>query len=156
MASINIKIGNREKTVTVVKTEAPDDEMPALIPANPPEMYNYNLPPKTSDQTFETYWAAIAEMGECTFCGQQGHNAKGCPTLKSTQCVICGFTGHTPKKCNKSARAPDGRVGRCTMCKGDAKWGHWLLTCPVRQAKFGDFIFPENVDQTRALAPVRK
>lgn len=151
--SIRIKLSDsQQKTVPVIKKE-PDDDLPQLLHGNQQQQYNYTLPPKAPEQTYEEYWAQVAELGECTFCGEQGHDRKKCPTLKANMCYECGFPGHTPKKCNKIARRGD-LVGMCTICKGDAKWGHWLLTCPVRQERFGDFIFPEGVDKSRALAPL--
>jgi len=122
----------------------------------PNNTFNYSIPEREPGESFTDYWARVRALGECSFCGESGHQAKQCPTLKTNQCVLCGFCGHTPRKCNKAARAPDGkRVGRCTFCKGDLKWGHWLVTCPARQERYGDFIFPEGTDTKRALAPLK-
>ena len=121
---------------------------------HPNNTFNYTLPEREPGESFETYWARVKANGECTFCGEQGHQAKACPTLKNNECFLCGFHGHTPKKCNKAIRSPDGtKIGRCTFCKGPDKWGHWLVTCPKREAKFGPFQFPEGTNIDRALAP---
>lgn len=121
----------------------------------PNNTFNYFFPERGLAESFTDYWARISALGECSFCGESGHQVKQCPSLKNNQCILCGFCGHTPKKCNKAARAPDGkRVGRCTFCKGDDKWGHWLVTCKAREERYGPFQFPENVDKERAMAPL--
>jgi len=98
----------------------------------------------------------MREYQECRFCHEIGHSLKDCKTRKNMQCGACGFMGHNRKKCNKIKKGPKGQVGCCTYkkCKGEAKWGHYIVTCPERQKDFGDYIFPEDIDVSKALAPI--
>lgn len=96
----------------------------------------------------------LSQNQECRFCHDVGHELRDCPKRKNLRCPACDFIGHNQKKCNKIKRAKDGRVGFCTWkeCKGDERWGHWLVTCPKRQVSQGDFEFPPDVDFEIALA----
>jgi len=166
MTTVTIKIGdktykcahtppkNRQKTFSECQLCGTQDHTTRMHPIEN-HTFGFMIEEREPNETFEEYWKKIREQGECTFCGQQGHTPKNCELRKQNQCKLCGFFGHTPKKCNKGLKAPDGkRVGKCTFCKGDAKWGHWLLTCPSREEKYGPFVFPEGVDQELALRPL--
>jgi hypothetical protein len=105
-------------------------------------------PQREPNESFEDYWERVDDISQCAFCKEVGHRKKECPILKSVLCLACGFRGHTPKLCNKIKEGPNGEKGRCMFktCKGDRKWGHWLVTCPHRQEMYGDYIFPPGTD----------
>lgn len=114
-----------------------------------------------SQSVYDTYYGMPQQ---CTYCLELGHLKEECPALQTKKeriCKYCGLYGHgdqPEKKCRKIQIGPQGQVGFCTWkeCrKAKDQWGHYLVTCPYRQAEQGPYQFKTGENPRIAKAPLK-